>query len=71
MTHYQKAVLVMDFLQDLGVDIISVARATDDRRFDRTWNLLVENPDITKEEFLRVLETMEVQEDEEDEEDED
>lgn len=67
MTHYQKAVLVMDFLQDLGVDIISVARATDDRRFDRTWNLLVENPDITKEEFLRVLETMEVPEDEEDE----
>lgn len=67
MTHYQKAVLVMDFLQDLGIDIISVARATDDRRFDRTWNLLVENPDITKEEFLRVLETMEVPEDEEDE----
>ena len=62
MTHYQKAVLVMDFLQDLGVSMLDVGRAIDDRRFDRTYKLITERPDITKQEFLKALEAMEVPE---------
>ena len=62
MTHYEKAVLIMDFLEDLGISVIDAARAVDDRRFDRICQILAENPDITKDEFLEILNTMEVPE---------
>lgn len=55
MTHYQKAVLVMDFLKDLGVSILAIGRAIDDRRFDQTYRLITENPQITKKEFLETM----------------
>ena len=59
MTHYQKGILVMDFLEDLGVNMLAIGRAIDDSRFDQTYKLITENPQITKAEFLEKMQISE------------
>ncbi len=55
MTHYQKGILVMDYLQSLGVDMTTVGLAIDDRRLEQSYKLIKENPKITKAEFLQAM----------------
>lgn len=59
MTHYQKGILVMDYLQDLGVNMITIGEAIDDKNLDRSYQLIKENPQITKAEFLKKMQMTE------------
>ncbi len=52
---YDRGVWVLDFLQKIGVDMFAIGAAIDDANIDRSYQLLLENPDITKEEFLRTM----------------
>ncbi len=60
MTHYQKGMLVMNYLRDLKVEMIAIARAVDDRKLEQSYKLITENPKISKREFL---ERMQISED--------
>ncbi len=52
MTHYEKATLVMDYLQGLGLNMLTIGRAIDDSKFQQSYQAITENPKITKREFL-------------------
>ena len=49
---YQKERLVMDCLRDLGVSMLAVGMAIDDKNIERSYQLIKNNPQITKTEFL-------------------
>ena len=55
MTQYEKAILVMDYLQGLGLDMITIGSAVDDKVLEQSCRLIKENPHITKEEFLTTM----------------
>ncbi len=55
MTLYQKGLWMMDCLEGLGMDYITIGDAIDDRTMDYNYKLLKENPNITKEEFLQKM----------------
>ena len=59
MTQYQKAVLVMDYLQSLGVRMIVVGRAVCDKNLEASYKLIQENPKISKTEFLQRMQITE------------
>jgi sulfur carrier protein ThiS len=40
MTNYEKAVMVMDYLQDLGVNIIAVAVAVEGKNLEKSYKLI-------------------------------
>ena len=46
---------VWDFLKGIGVDTINILDAVDDDHFEETYQLILDNPDITKEEFLNIM----------------
>ena len=60
MTQYQKGVLVMDYLQSLDVDMITIGEAICDQNLEQSYKLIKENPKISKAEFL---ERMQISED--------
>ena len=45
----------MDFLQNLGIDMYAIGAAIDDDNIDKAYQLVQDNPNITKEEFLRTM----------------
>ena len=55
MISYQEEMWMADYLEDLGIGILIIAAATDDRVIDYNYKLLKENPNITKAEFLRKM----------------
>ena len=55
MTQYQKGILIMDYLQSLGTDMLAVGRAIDNRNLEKSYQLIRENPQITKDEFLKAM----------------
>lgn len=55
MTPYQKGIAVMDYLQNLGVGMIAVGKAIDNKNLEKSYQLIQENPKITKEEFLATM----------------
>ena len=55
MTHYQKGILVMDYLQGWGMDMITVLDAICDENLEKSYQAIQENPKITKKEFLTKL----------------
>ena len=55
MTQYQKGILVMDYLQGLGMDMITVLDAICDENLEKSYQVIQENPKITKKEFLAKL----------------
>ena len=59
MTHYQKGMLVMNYLQGLKMDIIAIGEAIDDKNLEQSYQLIQENPSITKEEFLKRMQILE------------
>ena len=59
MTQYQMGMLVMDYLQSLGVKMIAIGEAIDDKNLEKSYQLIKENPQITKEEFLEKMQISE------------
>jgi hypothetical protein len=45
----------MDYLQGLGMDMITVGEAICDENLEKSYQLIQENPQITKAEFLTKL----------------
>ncbi len=52
MTQYEKGVFIMDFLQSLGLDMITIGQAIDDKNIEKSYQLIQSNPSISKDEFL-------------------
>ena len=52
---YKMGIFVMDYLQGLGVDMITIGQAIDDKNLKKSYLLIKENPTISKKEFFRVL----------------
>ena len=59
MTQYQKGILVMDYLQGLGIDMITIGDAVCDENLERSYQLIIANPKIGKDEFLSKMEIVE------------
>ena len=55
ITPYSKAISVMDFLQNLGIDMITIADFVDDKIRDKSYQIIKENPKATKKEILEKL----------------
>ena len=59
MNQYEKGILVMDYLQALGMNMLTVGSAIDDTNLEKSYQLITENPQITKAEFLKKMEITE------------
>ena len=59
MTQSQKAWSVLNYLSDLGVKAIAIARSTCDENLEKSYQLITENPNIGKMEFLRIMQISE------------
>ena len=55
MTPLQKGTFVMDYLQCLGLDMITIGAAIEDKNLDKSFHLIKVQPNITKAEFLRAM----------------
>ena len=55
ITPYSKAISVMDFLQNLGIDMITIADFVDDKMLEKSYQIIKENPNATKKERLEKL----------------
>lgn len=55
MNEYQKGLFVIDYLQKLGIDMIEIGDAIDDKNLDKSYRIIKENPTITKKEFLNLI----------------
>ena len=56
MTPYQKGITVMNYLQGLGLSMITIGEAIDDKNLEKSYQLIQKNPTISKEEFLAKME---------------
>lgn len=61
MTQYQKGILVMDYLQELGLNIMTIGDAVEDEHLEQSYKLIQENPKITKDEFLTQMNIQELE----------
>ena len=61
MTRYQKSVLVMDYLQSLGLNMLTIGRTIDNDHWEKSYKLISENPNISKKEFLEKMQIKEYQ----------
>ena len=52
---YRMGVSVMDYLESLELDMITIGRAICDKNLERSYQLIKENPNISKEEFLTAM----------------
>ena len=52
---YQKGSLVVKYLKELDVHPINIAEAVSDENYRESYQLIQENPQITKAEFLAKL----------------
>ena len=55
MTQSGMGTLVMDCLEKLGVSWITILDAICDENLEQSYQLIKENPEITKEEFLTAM----------------
>lgn len=56
---YEKGILVMDYLQSLGMNMLTVGTTINDTNLEKSYQLIKENPKITKAEFLKKMEITE------------
>ena len=54
-TPYQQGVLVMNYLEALGATSCEILDAICDENRERSYNLIKENPKITRMEFLEKM----------------
>ena len=59
MTQYQKGMLVMNYLRELGADSVEILDAICDENLEQSYKLIQENPKITKAEFLAKMQITE------------
>ena len=55
MTHYQKGILVMDYLETLNADSVEILHAICDENLEKSYRVIKENPKISKAEFLKMV----------------
>lgn len=55
MTQYQKGMYVMKFLKKLGLNMLTIGRALDDKNLEKSYQTIQNNPQIKKEEFLGLV----------------
>ena len=58
---YQKGILIMKYLKELDVHPITVAMAVSDENYRKSYQIIQENPKITKEEFLKKMQLTEAE----------
>ena len=56
---YQKGMLVMNYLQGLGMNMLTIGTAIDDTNLEKSYQTIMENPQITKTEFLQKMQMIE------------
>ena len=52
VNQYQKGISVMDYLQELGINMLTIGKAIEDENLEKSYRLIQSNPKITKEELL-------------------
>ena len=52
---HEKFTFVLDYLMGLGFDSETVLEAVGDKRIKRSYKIIMKNPDISREEFLAVM----------------
>ena len=57
MNEYQKGIYVMNFLQKLGLDMITIGAFIDNKNLNKSYQLLQENPKISQKELLARVKT--------------
>ena len=55
MNQYQKGISVMDFLERLKINYETIGDAIDDQNLEKSYQMITENPNITKAEFLKAM----------------
>lgn len=61
MNQYQKGMFVMGYLQDLGLSMLTIGHAIEDKNLEKSYRLIQENPQITKKEFLSIMQIEEIE----------
>ena len=59
MSQYEMGISVMDYLQGLGIDMITILDSICDENLEQSYKLIQENPKITKAEFLAKMQITE------------
>lgn len=52
LDQYQKGMLVLNYLQELRINMLTIGEAIEDKNLEKSYQLIQSNPKITKEEFL-------------------
>ena len=52
---YKMGSLVSNYLKELGTDPVTIAEAVSDNNYKKSYQLIKNNPQITKEEFLKAM----------------
>ena len=55
MNQNQKALLLETFLEELGFNQITITEAVTDENYEKSYQLINDNPKITKKEFLKQM----------------
>lgn len=61
MTQYQKGMFVMRFLQKLEINMMTIGHAIEDKNLEKSYQTIQNTPQITKEEFLKIMEIEEIE----------
>lgn len=52
---FSKGIFVMDYLENLGMSMMTIGTAIEDDYLEKSYQLIKQNPKITKWEFLRKM----------------
>ena len=52
---YKKGVFIMDFLEDLGMNMLTIGTTIDNEHLEKSYQLIKNNPQISKAEFLEKM----------------
>ena len=52
---YQMGSLVAKYLEELNIHPVTIAKAVSDDNYEKSYQLIQENPQITKQEFLEKM----------------
>ena len=58
---YQKGMLIMQYLKELGTHPITVAIAVSNENYKKSYRIIQKNPSITKKEFLEKMQLVEAE----------
>lgn len=55
MNQYEKGLLVINYLQNMGLNMSTVGTAIEDNKLEKSYQTIKQNPKITKQEFLKIM----------------